>query len=150
MSAWTYTCLIGAALIIAILFVRQRRRSTAIRALATRSGFSYLGRTLPRSLTLNGTPIGPVTSAWNVIDGQRHGIRVVAFDCQIGVGKGSWRRTVIAAESAADVFGAVAFNHDLETDRSGSWLILYQPKALSAIPPGLMPVAELEAHLNAI
>ena len=150
MNAWTYTWLIGGAVLVAILYVRHRRRSVAIRALAIRSGFNYLGHALPRSLTLSGTPMDSVTSTWNVIDGERHGIRIVAFDCKIGAGKGSWRRTVIAAESATDVFGAVAFNHDLTADRSGSWLILYQPKALSPIPLGLMPVSELEAHLNAV
>jgi hypothetical protein len=150
MDTWTYTCLIGAGLLLAILYIRQRRRSAAIRALAIRSGFNYLGRALPRTLTLNGTPIDSATSTWNVIDGERHGIRVIAFDCQIGAGKGSWRRTVIAAESAADVFGAVSFNRDLQADRSGNWLILYQPKAFSPIPLGLMPVTELEAQLNAI
>ena len=150
MSAWTYALLSSAVVILAILYVRQRSRSAAVRALASRSGFNYLGRALPRSLTLSGTPIGSATSTWNVIDGERHGVRIIAFDCQIGAGKGSWRRTVIAAESAANVFGAVSFNHDLTADRSGEWLILYQPKTLSLIPPGLMPITELEAHLNAI
>jgi hypothetical protein len=150
MDASTYAWLIGAGLLLAALYVRQRRRSAAIRALAIRSGFNYLGSALPRSLTLNGTPIDSATSTWNVIDGERHGVRIVVFDCQIGTGKGSWRRTVIAAESAADVFGVVSFNHELKADRSGKWLILYQPKTVSLIPPGLMPIAELETHLSSI
>jgi hypothetical protein len=43
--------------------------------------------------------------AWNVIEGKGHGVRVVAFDCRLGTGKGSWRRSVIAAEGSAEVFG---------------------------------------------
>jgi hypothetical protein len=34
----------------------ERQRMAAIRALAIRSGFHYIGEALPRSLTLDGTP----------------------------------------------------------------------------------------------
>jgi hypothetical protein len=84
---------------------------------------------------LSRTPFDGTTSVWNIIDGERHGIRIVAFDCQIGVGKGSWRRTVIAAETAVEAFGAAAFNLDLTVDRSGNWMIMYQPRTVSLIPP---------------
>ena len=146
----TYIWLIGAGLLLAILYLRQSRRAAAIRALATQLGFHYLGRGVPRSLTLNGTQLDGATSLWNVIDGERQGVRVIAFDCRIGAGKGSWRRTVIAAESDGDVFGAVPFDRDIMVERSGNWIILYQPKAFSLIPPGLMSVTEIEAHLNAV
>jgi hypothetical protein len=89
-------------------------------------------------------------SVWNVIDGERLGIRIVAFDCRIGHGKGSWRRSVIAAETSADVFAPVPFNRDLTLEHSDGWVILYEPRALLAISRGLMPVAELEAHLDAV
>ena len=39
---------------------------------------------------LLGTSLQGATAVWNVIDGERNKIRVVAFDCRIGVGKGSW------------------------------------------------------------
>ena len=72
---------------------------------------------------------------------------MVAFDCQLGTGKGSWRRSVIAAEGSAD-FGM--FNPEFTVERSGAWVLSYQSKAVSLIPAGLMPVAEIEARLNAI
>jgi len=136
--------MIGAGLLLTVFWLGQRRRSAAIRALAIRSGFTYLGRALPPSLS------GFATSTWNLIEGKRHGIRIVAFDCQIGAGKGSLRRTVVAAETAVDVFGGARFNTDLRVHRSGSWMILWQPGTMSFIPAGLMPIVELEAHLNAI
>jgi hypothetical protein len=145
--------LIGVALILGILsflYLRQRRRATAIRELAMRSGFIYIGDTLPRSVSLRGTELAFATSVWNVIDGEPRGIRIVAFDCQIGSGKGSWRRTVIAAQSETNVFGAMASDSNLTIEHSENWTILYQPKTVSLVPPGLMHLDELEAHLNAI
>lgn len=150
MGPWTYAWLIGAGAIFVLLYLRERRRSTNIRALAIRSGFNYLGRGVPRSLSLHGTPLDRASSIWNVIDGDRRGARIIAFDCQIGTGKGSWRRTVIAVKMENDLLGAVSSNRDLTVDHSGSWAILYQPKTPSFIPAGLMPVEELEARLNAI
>jgi hypothetical protein len=148
MGTSVYFWLVGAGLLFA-WWLRERRRAVAIRAMAARLGFVYLGRELPKSLSLHGTPIEGASSTWNVIDGERRGIRVVAFDCRIGNGKGSWRRTVIAAQSPRDVFDVVRFNGDLTVGRSGKWAILYQPKTFSFIPTGLMPLSELEAHMDA-
>jgi len=50
--------LVGALvlIIVIVLYLGERQRAAAIRALAVRSGFHYLGDALPRSLTLSGTP----------------------------------------------------------------------------------------------
>lgn len=127
---------------------RHRHRVNAIRELAKRLGFIYIGQALPRSNSLAGTSLQGATAVWNVIDGERHKIRVMAFDCRIGVGKGSWRRTVIAAQTDADIFGTVNSNRDLTVERSGNWMFLYQPKTVSLVPR-LMSVDEIEAHLDA-
>jgi hypothetical protein len=141
--------MIGGVLLAGILYWRDLRRASAIRVLASQAGFHYLGNALPRSFPLQG-PLEDVASAWNVIDGERKGVRIIAFDCQIGTGKSSWRRTVIAAEAGYDVFGATAFDVDLPVERSGDWVILFRPRSFSVMPVGLMPVAELEARLKAI
>lgn len=148
MDTWTYGLLLGMCLLFAVLYLRERRRSEAIRTLAIRSGFSYLGRGVPRSLSLSGTPMERASSIWNVIDGDRPGIRIIAFDCRIGTGKASWRRTVIAVKTDDD--SAVSSNRDVAVDHSGDWTILYKPKTFFLIPAGLMTVNELEARLNAI
>jgi hypothetical protein len=144
--------LIGVGLAVVIwLYLGERQRVVAIRALAIRLGFHYLGDALPRSLTLTGTPFDHTSKVWNVIDGEPRGVRIVAFDCRVGTGKGSWRRSVIAVESGADISKAVAFNHDVAIDSAGTWKILYRPKAsVNFRIAGLMPVEELEAYLTAI
>src|SRR5215467_6190972 len=88
-----------------VLHTSERYRADAIRALATRSGMHYLGDALPKALGLSGTPFHHVSRVWNVIDGEPRGTRVMAFDCRVGAGKGSWRRTVIAVETDSNVIG---------------------------------------------
>src|SRR5205807_227749 len=100
----------------------------------------------PRSLTLYGTPFDRVAKVWNVIDGEPRGVRVIAFDCQIGVGKGSWRRTVIAVEIGPDV--SLLLNPEMRIDSSGRWKVLCRPRAsINFSGTGLMPPEELESYL---
>jgi hypothetical protein len=150
MTTSIYVWIVGAGLLFVVLWFREQKRTIAIRAMAVRLGFVYLGRALPRSLTLNGTLLNRITSTWNVIDGERHGIRVIVFDCRIGTGKASWRRTMIAAQSNRDIFGSISSHVELTVERSGKWVFLYQPKTFSFVPHGLRAIPELEAHLSAI
>lgn len=76
-------------------------------------------------------------------------MRVISFDCQIGTGKGSWKRTAIAAHAPPEIFGAPVLS-DFIIERSGAWSILYDPPKFSLIPRGLLPVSELEACLDEI
>jgi hypothetical protein len=98
---------------------------------------------------LRGTGLQGVTSVWNVIDGECARKRVISFDCRIGNGKSSCRRTAIAVHGSADVFGS-EFNPDFVIERSGEWSVIYEPWKLSLIPAGLMSVSELDAHVDAI
>lgn len=136
----------------------QRRRTIEIKNIAARLNFRYIGASLPSSLTLNGTEIARATTFWNVLDGEPNGVRVIAFDCRIGEGKGSCRRTVIAAKTPNDIFRPiiselfrpVLSEADLAIDRSGDWAIMYQSIARSIVPAGLMPIQELETRLQSI
>jgi hypothetical protein len=133
------------------LHTSERYRAGAIRAFAARSGMHYLGNALPKSIRLEGTQLHRLSKVWNVIDGEPRGTRVMAFDCQVGVGKQSWRRTVIAIESDDNVVSHLPFQPDMAIDRSGRWQILYRPKAhFSLRITGLTPVEELEVSLNAL
>ena len=87
MSTWNYVWLSGAALLLGLFWLRERKRTLDILKMAAPRGF---------------------------------------------------------------VFGVVRVNRDLHVDRSDEWAILYQPRCVALIPPSLMPVAELEAHLDAI
>src|SRR5438270_12876238 len=112
MSTWTYIWLAGLGLFFVVEHVNERRRAAAIQRLALQLGFHYLGRAVPASLTLSGTQLAYAKAIWNLIDGERQGMRIIVFDCRIGGGKGSWRCTAIAADATTDVFGAVKFDTD--------------------------------------
>ena len=107
---------------------------------------------IPNHDSPDGIELGNQIAGFALANAKRWGINHVIWRQKIypGVGKGSWRRTVIAAQTDADVFTTVNFNRDLTVERSGDWMFLYQPKAVSLIPPGLMSVDELEAHLSAV
>jgi hypothetical protein len=139
---------IGAVVLLVIFYLHYQRRAAAIKALAARLGFSPPEETLPRSLSFVGTGLEAVSSTWNVIEGKSHGIRIVVFDCQIGIGKGSCLRTVIAAQASTDIFGM--FNPEFTVERSGDWAIFYRPRTMGRLPSGVMPVAEMEARLSAL
>ena len=147
MDTWTIVCITGTVTLSAILWMRERKRQAALRELAARRGFSYLGQSLPRSFTLRGTELERVTSIWNVIDGDCGGIRVISFDCRVGTGKSSWRHTAVAAQGPPDVFGTT-FSLDLTVDRCGEWSIMYEPRKLFS--SGLMSVADVESHFDSI
>jgi len=151
MNAIPVIVLAGVGLVLfGAFYLGERKRAAAIRALAHRLGFHYLGDALPRSLTLDGTPFHRTSKVWNVIDGEPRGARIIAFDCRVGVGKGSRRRTVIAIASNADSSHALPFNPDMILESTGEWKILYRPKAsVNLRIAGLMPLEELEAHLRA-
>jgi hypothetical protein len=134
--------------ILALIYSVQRWRTTAIRAMADRCGFHYIGEALPRSLTLVGTPFERWTKVWNVIDGEPRGVRIIAFDCRVGSGKQSWTRSIIAVESDADLFENI--RTEMTSETSGKWTILYRPRSTFELKmAGLIPVEKLEAYLNA-
>ena len=147
---WTFFCISVVAVLLLVLWLQELKRDGALRAMVIRRRFTYIGQVLPRSLTLHGTPLERASSVWNVFEGDCGGIRVIAFDYSIGYGKGGRRRTAIAAQSPRDVFGAAKFISDLTVARSGDWAIMYEQETISLVNPGLMPVPEIEAHLDSI
>jgi len=152
MSWWTVAFFLAVLVAAAIQWLRDALRASAVKKMAGELGFRYIGKgRLPEALSLYGTPFNGVEQISNLIDGERGGIRVLAFDCRIGSGKGSRQRTVIAARSPADPFAAKKFNPDLTVVQSAAWQILYYPGNLT--PPGkteLTPVGEWKAILESI
>ncbi|MGI4815259.1 MAG: hypothetical protein ACRYGG_18270, partial [Janthinobacterium lividum] len=123
-------------------FLNSHKRAKAMVALADRLGLKMWGERLPAELSLAGTPISGASATWSVMEGKQNGIPVIAFDCRMGTGKGSWRRTVIAARSSQDGFATVLSESSYTVDRVGDWVILYAPKRVFAVR-GLMPISEL-------
>ncbi len=147
-SVTTLVLLIVAAAIVVALWWRARQRTSALRQLASKFGFAFLGTTVPRGLNLTGTGPEAISSSWNVMDGELKGVRIVIFDCRIGQGKGSWRRTIIAAKSNADIFESVPMILDFIREPAGDWTVLYQPKTYQIVPPALIAVPELDGLLE--
>jgi hypothetical protein len=152
MSDIGFVFVAGAALaVITVSHLAERQRGVSVREMATRCGFHYIGEALPRSLTLHGTPFERASKVWNVVDGEPRGVRVIAFDCRVGVGKHSWRRTVVAMGRDAEFSKAVGFNPEMTLESVGAWKFLYRPRASFGFRiSGLMPVEELEACLNSV
>ena len=138
-------------LVLYVLHASEKYRSRAIRTLASRSGLHYLGNALPKSLTLEGTPFRRASKFWNVLDGEPSGTRIMAFDCRVGQGRYSWRRTVIAVESDDSPLARLPLHSNITIDHSGRWQVVYHPRAGFAFRgTGLTPVEELDATLKAI
>jgi hypothetical protein len=130
--------------------LNDRRRTKHLATLASTLGLKAWGNQLPSDLSLAGTPIAYRSATWNVFHGAQHGIRFVVFDCRMGTGKGSWRRTVIAARTSRDVFATVPSESSYTVDKCGEWMVFYSPKTTSFFGPGLMPITELEARISTL
>ena len=131
----------AAAASLGALYFTERQRQNSVRTMALRLGFHFLGSALPRTLALQGTSLERISQVWNVIDGEPRGVRITAFDCQVGIGRHSWRRSVIAIESEVALSEIIVFHHEMEVESVGGWKFLYRPKASSKFRfSGLMPV----------
>ena len=126
------------------------RRAKGMARLASTLGLKAWGNQLPADLSLAGTPMANRSATWNVLEGVQKGIPFVVFDCRIGTGRGSWRRTVIAARASRDVFATVPSDHSYTVDQSGEWMVFYSPKTMSFFGQRLMPISELEARLSTL
>jgi hypothetical protein len=111
------------SLIFGIVRVIHVFRARAMRALAARWGFRYIGPPAPRwrkpshpkitplpvRFTLICRPSGrQITQVWNLIEGQQNGVSVVVFDSVLGAGRGSAPCTLIACETDQNPFGTVS------------------------------------------
>jgi hypothetical protein len=149
MGAWMYVLM--AVGVVAFGWWRSLVRSREIRALAKSCGLYYLGEALPPSLPMKGWPFASITSVWNVVDGDKGGKRLVAFDCRFGQGKTSWRRTVIAVKTEISNITASYFDSDLRIEQMDDWVFIYRPKGFALISWGqLTPIPELRACLESV
>jgi len=122
-------------------------RRYALRRLARKFGLVYLRQRLPEALSLYGTPFKQRRFTWNVLDGERHRLRIVVFDCQVGEGAANWRRTVIAIRTGSVTLDPMKVDSRMKVENSGGWSAFYYPQELRL---GLTPVKELRALLTSI
>lgn len=111
-------------LIFGLVRIIHMFRARAMRGLAARWGFKYLGPPAPRLLNPSHPKISPplpvgfsracqpsgmrIRQVWNVIEGQQSGTSVLIFDGVIGEYKGGAPCTVIARQTEKNPFGIVS------------------------------------------
>jgi hypothetical protein len=131
--------LAAVSLILGTVRINYMFRARAMRALATRWGFQYIGPPAPKWWNRSQPKISPplpvrftlicrpsgrqITQIWNLIEGQQNGVSVVVFDSVLGEGRGSAPCTLIACQTEENPFGMVS-----SPDRviqSHGWTILH-------------------------
>ena len=123
--------------------IQDRQRTRLIRDFASRTGFSSLGACLPKSFPMLDTSSGWARSVIRAFAGDKNNREVLVFDCWVGHGKGSFRRTVVAVRGKSADFGWARFGPGPETLEVGGWAVVYGSKRLL----GLGEIAELIAEL---
>lgn len=124
------TCFLG----IKLLYVS---RSVAMGALAHRldlhfregkPNILYLPRKhhpLPTSFNVKGSPWSSVTRAWNFIEGEKNGVKVLIFDSTLGSGRGKGiYSTFVAVGTDKNPFEYVG--PEMKIAHSNGWTALYR------------------------
>jgi hypothetical protein len=142
-------------------------RARAMRALAARWRFQYLGPSAPKwrtpshlkvrpfstaSLSLDWYPASEIRQIWNVVEGQQNGVSVLIFDSIFGEGRGTYC-TLIAYQTERNPFGIDPASERIASDRvvqSGGWTILYRipPFVQNPLAAWTMGIRHLEKHLQ--
>jgi hypothetical protein len=146
-------------LIFGVVTILLMFRARAMRALAVKWGFQYIGPSafrwgfpslpkikppLPASFSLAWYPADEIRQVWNVIEGQQSGMSVLIFDSLIGKGRGTYC-TFIACQTERNPFGV-----DTWSDRviqSGGWRVLYRVPSLQILP-WTMGIQRLDDYVN--
>jgi len=137
-------------------------RANAMRALASRWGFQYIGPPalrfwslwfrsspeisppLPASFSLACYPGDKIRQVWNVIEGQQSGVSVFIFDSYLAKVKGTYC-TFIACQTEKNVFGIDTSKY--RVIQSGGWAALYRVPFLQILP-WTMSIQRLDDHVN--
>jgi hypothetical protein len=110
--------------ILVVVRIVQMLRANAMRTLAARWGFQYIGPTAPPKWWWNPShldirpplpiwisrfsPCGErIRQVWNVIEGRKNGLPVLIFDSVIGEYRGGHPCTLVAYQTEQNPFGVV-------------------------------------------
>jgi hypothetical protein len=145
-------------LIFGVIRIPYMFRARAMRTLAARWGFQYIGppfsgwRTSSSSPDQAALPLSfphwlvhdrRIRQVWNVIEGQQSGLSVLIFDSIMGEERGMYC-TFLACQTEQNRFGI-----DIAPDRviqSHGWTALFRVRFLQI--PWTMGVQRLDDHLN--
>ena len=149
------------AVVIVTLRAFYMFRAGAMRALATKWGFRYLGPPAPTSR--NPFQLDPATrvpawisrfkpsgwhiaAVWNVMEGTRNGVTVHIFDCVLGENRNSHPCTLIVCQTEKSPFGVVTRPDRILqlpgwTVLHGVWFLWFS---------WTMRVSRIDSHINGI
>ena|SRR5215469_5488615 len=127
---------VGVSLVSVALRIIHLFRARAMRALAARWGFQYIGPPVPNWWNPAHPKISPPLPAWfplacrpsglrqvwNVIEGQQNGVSVLIFDSIVG-SKGGHGYTVIACQTEQNPFGRVTSSD--RVIQSHGWTVVH-------------------------
>lgn len=138
-----------------------RRRAQTMRALARTWGFQFsegnpsiwgqrdTGCAMPAEFRMMGYPATMIKSIWNLIDGQKDGIRVLIFDSILGVAGKRYRGmycTVIATQTSENLFGNTGSRERIS--QSNGWTALSYTRFIQV--PWSLSVRRIEEHLSSV
>lgn len=150
--------LTAVAMIAGALRIMHMFRARAMRALAAKWGFQYIGPQVPKWWNPSHLQISPplpgwlsgfhptgrrIRQIWNVIEGQQDGALVLVFDTIVGL-RGGAPCTFIACQTETNPFGTVS-----SPDRIGQfhgWAVLYGICFLWF--SWMMSIKRIDDHLN--
>jgi hypothetical protein len=149
------------ALLVVAVKVSLMFRARAMRTLAARLSFQYIGPTafrwgfpslpkvtppFPASFSLDRYPANGIRQVWNVIEGQQSGVSVLIFDGFLGIGKGRGTYcTFIACETERNLFGEDTWSGRVV--QPGKWKVYYRVPTFQILP-WTMGIKRINEHLD--
>jgi hypothetical protein len=133
--------------------LRLRARTKQIREFAEKRSLTYIGATVPNTFPANAARAlrwaHSMRSAVVATNGSKD---LILFDCTVGHGRGSRRRTVVAARGQHGAFGLAPFSPDLETEEVDEWTLVYASNRFMSLEEiealRFMSLEEIEALVS--
>jgi hypothetical protein len=158
-----FVCLIPILLALTLIIVGikslYRSRASAMRALALKGGFQYTEgdprfwnlpkdhNPLPTSFRLRGYPVNTISRMWNVIEGEKNGIKVLIVDSTLSMGGKRGRySTFVAARTDKNPFGNKSPEEKIA--HSNGWTAVYRLRFWQI--PWTLSIQRIEEHLNSL
>jgi hypothetical protein len=150
MNYWPVLAAVAVVAFLLWSYKVTRERSRQISEYAQELGFRLLGEGLPLDIDLKSSSISNLSSVWNVIEGTPRTVRIIAFDCRVGQGKGSWETTVIAVNAELAAVKASDFDLSIEKEHTDGWTLLFHRIGPELNGGCKMSAEELRGYLEAI
>jgi hypothetical protein len=126
----------GTVLVCALIWqaIQERARTRQIRQFAERINLAYVGARMPVTFPLHRSrAFGSARSLRRTVVGSNGDKELVLFDCTIGFGRGSRRRTIVAVRGQCSGLGWAQYGPDLSSEELGEWNIVYSSNRYMSI-----------------